>query len=109
MTTLARAGKAARAPAEHRQRKTVLDDVIALADASVAACREELNRAAADRLREQARRLNQIVREHADRSESLGPSGLRIAPRRIAPPTPPPKPCDPDTFVAAIASRLRHP
>lgn len=37
------------------------------------------------------------------------PSAPRIAPRRVAPPTTPPTPREPDTFVADIASRLRHP
>lgn len=109
MIAPSRGHEAAHALAQDRERKAVLDSVIALADASVAACLEELNRAAADRLREQAGRLNRIIREHADRSESLAPSGPRIAPTRTAQPTTPPKPRAPDAFVAAIASRLRHP
>ena len=64
----------------------------------------ELSRA----VEEQAGTLNQIVREHAARRTRLPPDGLRIAPKRIPPPAAPPTPHAPDTFVADIASRLRH-
>jgi len=107
MTTPPRAPEAARALAEDQKRKAVLDSVIALAEASVAAGLEELNRAAAARLREQAGTLNRIVREHAARSKRLPPSGPRIAPKRIAPAAIPPTSREPDTFVASIARRMQ--
>jgi hypothetical protein len=87
---------------------TPLDNLITLAEASVAAGLAELKRETTARLCEQAGTLDRIVREHAARSERLPPSGPRIAPKRIAPPTTPSTPREPDTFTR-IASRLRHP
>lgn len=104
MTASSCAHEAAHALAQDRERKAVLDSVIALAEASVAAGLAELNRAA----EEQAGVLDRIVREHAARRTRLPPDGPRIAPKRISPPATPPTPHEPDTFVADIASRLRH-
>lgn len=60
------------------------------------------------RMAAQADRLNQIALEHAARRTRLEPIDRRLAPKRVSCPAVQPMPEQPDTFVADIASRLRH-
>lgn len=104
MTSFEYARAAHRSLEEHCNRKAILDRVIALGDASVAAYLAELDREKVTR----ARTLDQIVREHAARSKRLAPSGPRIAPKRFSPLVAQPMPDEPRAVVADIASLLRQ-
>jgi hypothetical protein len=83
---------------------TPVENLITLAETSLAAGMAELKHVAEER----TETLHRIGREHAARRSRLPPDGPRVAPKRTALSATPPTPHEPDAFVAHIATRLRH-